>query len=67
MLDCVGTDGSRHVVQLLQLVVEPHLDGEPLADQRHLVAAVLRRQELLAALFHLQHTAIQTITRPVTE
>lgn len=40
----------RRIKQLLQLIVEPHLNGQPLADQAHLVRSVLGCQELLAAL-----------------
>ena len=32
------------------LIVHPHLDPEPLPDERHLVSSVLRRQELLSLL-----------------
>lgn len=41
------------VVQLLQFVVQPHLDGEPLPDEAHLVRAVLGREEFLPPLLHL--------------
>ena len=34
-------------VEFLKPFVHPHLDSEPLADERHLVGAVLGRQELL--------------------
>ena len=37
-------------VQLVQPLVHPHLDAQPLPDERHLVRAVLGRQELLALL-----------------
>lgn len=43
----------RGLVELLQLVVQPHLDGEPLPDERHLVRAVLGREELLPPLLDL--------------
>lgn len=41
------------VVQLLQFVVQPHLDGQPLPDEAHLVRAVLGREEFLPPLLHL--------------
>lgn len=41
------------VVQLLQFVVQPHLDGEPLPDEAHLVRSVLGREEFLPPLLHL--------------
>lgn len=41
------------VVQLLQFVVQPHLDGQPLPDEAHLVRSVLGREEFLPPLLHL--------------
>lgn len=41
------------IEQLLQLVVQPHLDGQPLPDETHLMRAVLGGEEFLPALLHL--------------
>ena len=44
------TSQPYRAVQLVQPLVHPHLDAQPLPDERHLVRAVLGRQELLALL-----------------
>lgn len=42
----------RRIKQLLQLIVQPHFDGQPLADEAHLMWSVLGGEELLASLLH---------------
>lgn len=39
-------------VEFLQFVEEPHLNGEPLSDEGHLMRAVLGGQELLTTLLN---------------
>lgn len=43
----------RGIEELLQLVVQPHLDGQPLPDQGHLMRSVFGSEELLPPLLHL--------------
>ena len=45
--------GKTHLggEEFLEMIVHPHLDLEPLPDQRHLVSPVLGRQELFPLLF----------------
>lgn len=41
------------IKELLQLVVQPHLDGQPLPDQAHLVRSIFGGEEFLPPLLHL--------------